>query len=115
MKILMKIIGILAVLAGLCLLVAYILTRRGKDGEERKGMGLLRDKLLGRRRKSDDKVEIMDYRDVDDDEPDMDGVLSEVFDDAEDFFAGIDGSDPESEAEAGLSEDALEQLLDSEK
>lgn len=102
MKNLLKLIAALAVVVGVVLLILELMKRRDEDDRRKHDRALRR---LVRDHRNDDDGEIADYRDVDDDD--------EFF--AIDDLAAEDPSDevPAEEDTFYLSEDALEQLLDS--
>lgn len=100
MKNLFKLIAALAVLAGVVLLVLEFMKRRDED-DKRKSDRALRDLVKSQREKGDGLI--ADYR-YDDDE---------FFADSLDDEAAEDDCEIAEEDSFDLSEDALEQLLDS--
>lgn len=105
MKIFFKIFAAVAVLAGLVLLAVEIMRRRDEDDKRKSDRALRR---LVRERRDAGQDTIADYRyDDDDDEFFTD------FDNADDAVSADDIDDEPAEDTFYLSEDALEQLLDS--
>lgn len=105
MKNLLKLIAALAVLAGVVLLVLEFMKRREEDDKRKSDRALRR--LVKERQNGDDGM-IADYRFDDDDEDFL------TFDeDAQEDAAPDAVEAPAEEDTFYLSEDALEQLLDS--
>lgn len=106
MKNLFKILAAVVLMAGVCLAV-YELFRRWDEGSRKCSDGTLKHFIDRGLRKKDDEDTIADYRDEEDDDL-YEELLAEHAD-----AADSDDEDTSTPVDFDLSEDALEQLLDS--